>query len=373
MSLFRKTALDALSSPEQLNQPLQLLRPSQWVLLISLGVFSLTIVIWSIMGRIPVRVSGRGVLIKPNSLALVQSETTGRITQLPAKVGDCLKQGALMGRLAPVSKEVEMKAAQAQLAQMLLQDQGQDGLGAMRVSQLQSQIKRISHLTNTGAISLDELSERQRELSELLYSIEAENSQREQQIKEQESRIRSRQEEIRRTSLIRAPITGCVIDRDVHSGEVVQTGKTLFTMQAAEDRGVLESLAFFPAKDGKRLRQGQRVRISPTTTKQQRHGGIEGEILSIRPLPVRDEAVVKRLGVKSLLESVRGKPKEPLIEVKTSMKQDPQTPSGYDWGGGSGPVLELTAGTPTKVRVLVEERRPISYVIPILRDLTGIY
>ena len=325
------------------------------------------------MGRIPVRVSGRGVLIKPNSLAVVQSETTGRITQLPAKVGDCLKRGALMGRLAPVSKEVEMKAAQAQLAQMLLQDQGQDGLGAMRVSQLQSQIKRISHLTSTGAISLDELSERQRELSELLYSIEAENSQREQQIKEQQSRIRSRQEEIRRTSLIRAPITGCVIDRDVHSGEVVQTGKTLFTMQAAEDRGVLESLAFFPAKDGKRLRQGQRVRISPTTTKQQRHGGIEGEILSIRPLPVRDEAVVKRLGVKSLLESVRGKPKEPLIEVKTSMKQDPQTPSGYDWGGGSGPVLELTAGTPTKVRVLVEERRPISYVIPILRDLTGIY
>ena len=106
MSLFRKTALDALSSPEQLNQPLQLLRPSQWILLISLGVFSLTIVIWSIMGRIPVRISGRGVLIKPNSLAVVQSETTGRITQLPAKVGDCLKQGALMGRLAPVAKRL---------------------------------------------------------------------------------------------------------------------------------------------------------------------------------------------------------------------------------------------------------------------------
>jgi hypothetical protein len=47
--------------------------------------------------------------------------------------------------------------------------------------------------------------------------------------------------------------------------------------------------------------------------------------------------------------------------------------SGYDWGGGPGPDLQLTAGTPTEVRVLVEERRPISYVIPILRDLTGIY
>lgn len=373
MSLFRKTALDALSSPEQLNQPLQLLRPSQWILLISLGVFSLTIVIWSIVGRIPVRLSGRGVLIKPNSLAVVQSETTGRITQLPANVGDCLKRGTLMGRLAPVSQEVEMKAAQTQLAQMLMQDQSQDGLGDMRLRQLRAHIKRIKHLAGSGAISLDELSERERELSELLFSLEAVNSQREQQIKEQQSRIRSRQEEIARTSLIRAPISGCVVDRDVHNGEVVQTGKTLFTMQAHGDRGVLESLAFFPAKDGKRLRQGQRVRISPTTTKQQRHGGIEGEIISILPLPVRDEAVVKRLGVKSLLEAVRGKPKEPLIEVTTSLERDPRTPSGYNWGGGSGPVLQLSAGTPTKVRVLVEERRPISYVIPILRDLTGIY
>ena len=36
MSLFRKNALDALSSPEQLDHPLRLLRPGQWLLLLSL-------------------------------------------------------------------------------------------------------------------------------------------------------------------------------------------------------------------------------------------------------------------------------------------------------------------------------------------------
>ena len=55
------------------------------------------------------------------------------------------------------------------------------------------------------------------------------------------------------------------------------------------------------------------------------------------------------------------------------MKRDSSTVSGYDWGGAPGPGMQVTAGTPTEVRVLVEERRPISYVIPILRDLTGIY
>ena len=147
----------------------------------------------------------------------------------------------------------------------------------------------------------------------------------------------------------------------------------MFTLQSQLDENTLESLVFFPAKDGKRLKLGQRTRVSPTTTKQQRHGGIEGTITKIRMLPIRDDAIVKRLGVKSLLDSVRSQQSEPLIEVSTTLERDPSTPSGYNWGGSTGPRMQLSEGTTTKVRVLVEERRPISYVIPILRDLTGIY
>ena len=78
MSLFRKNALDALSSPEQLDQPLRLLRPGQWLLLFSIGSFCFTILLWSIFGRLPVRISGKGVLIRTNSLTLVQSERLDR-------------------------------------------------------------------------------------------------------------------------------------------------------------------------------------------------------------------------------------------------------------------------------------------------------
>ena len=373
MSIFRKAALDALSTPEQLNQPLRLLRPTQWVLLISLSLFSLTILTWSIFGRIPVRISGKGVLIKPNSLTVVQSETNGQIAELSVNVGDCIDEQSLLARIDPVSQEIEMKAVKTQLDQMLIQDEAQDVLAQQRLSQLQADIERVTHLAQTGAMSTDELNRRRRELSQLRYAMESENSRREQQIKEQQNRILSRQEEIERTSLIRAPISGCIIDRGVHQGEVVQPGSTLFTLQRDGTDEELESLVFFPAKDGKRLEQGQRVRVSPTTTKQQRHGGIEGEISKVRSLPVRDEAIVKRLGVRSLLDSVRGAQSDPLIEVSTTLKRDSNTHSGYDWGGGSGPKITLSPGTTTTVRVLVEERRPISYVIPILRDLTGIY
>lgn len=373
MSLFRKNALDALSSPEQLDRPLRLLRPGQWLLLLSLGGFALTIAIWSVLGRLPMRISGRGVLIRSNSLTVVQSEAPGRILALHNGIGDCVKRGHLMARIDTVKQSVGQQEAKLQLKQLINQDQTEDQLGRIRIRQQEAELERIQSLTRSGGLSLDQLSQRQKELSSLVDSVEARDGQREQQIKQQQTRIKALDEEMRRFSAIRAPIDGCVVDRNVHRGEVLQTGSTLFTLESSSPGDALESLAFFPAGDGKRLRVGQRVRISPTSTKQQRHGGIEGHVLSIRQLPVSDQALIKRLGMESLLEAVRMEPKGPLIEVKTSLERDASTVSGYDWGGGPGPSLELTTGTPTDVRVLVEERRPISYVIPILRDLTGIY
>lgn len=373
MSLFRKNALDALSSPEKLDQPLRLLRPGQWILLLSLGGFCITIAIWSVFGRLPVRISGKGVLIRSNSLKPVQSETAGRILELRHAIGDCVKRGQLMARIDPVTQEVSRKEAEMQLKQLISQDREEDQLGAIRIRQQKAEIDRVEKLALSGGISIDQLSQRQKELSSLVDTLESRDGQRELQIKQQQARVDARNEEINRTALIKAPIDGCVIDGNVNRGEVVQPGSTLFTLESGSGQDTLDSLVFFQAGDGKRLSVGQRVRVSPASTKQQRHGGIEGKVLSIRRLPVSDKALIKRLGLESLLDAVRIEPKGPLIEVKTTLMRDPNTTSGYDWGGGPGPSMQLTAGTPTNVRVLVEERRPISYVIPILRDLTGIY
>ena len=60
--------------------------------------------------------------------------------------------------------------------------------------------------------------------------MEAKNSRREQQIKEQQNRILSDRKK-RTDKPDPAPINGCIIDRGVHQGEVVQPGSTLFTLQ----------------------------------------------------------------------------------------------------------------------------------------------
>ena len=373
MSLFRKKALDALNSPEQLDQPMQLLRPGYWALLLSLLGFSLSIVLWAIFGRLPVRINGQGVLIRAESLQRIQNEMPGRVEELMVKVGDCVTKGAPLARLDSVQQELDRQKSINQLQLLLNQDRNEDDLARNRERELQQQIARVQGLARSGAISVDDLAQRQQQLTSTKLELEARDNQRQQQIQEQRNLIRNLNESMRRTAIVVAPRSGCVIDRHVKLGEVLQAGSTLFELDSDQNDNGLQSLAFFAPGDGKRLRPGQRVQITPASTKAQRHGGIEGTILQVQLLPVNEEAVISRLGNPSWMKALGGKSEGPLIQVLTSLRHNRSTYSGYDWGGGSGPNLKLSPGTPTSVRVLVEERRPISYVIPILRDLSGIY
>lgn len=373
MSLFRKNALDSLNTPEQLNQPMQLLRPSYWTVIVALLGFSLSLLAWSIFGRLPVRITGQGVLIRSESLQRIQSESAGRIAALDARVGDCISQGAALARIESTQQDLDRQKAVTQLQLLISQDVREDALAAVRERQLQQQLNRVQGLARSGAISQDDLAQRQQQLSSTRLELESRNNQRQQQIQEQRDQVRILEHSIKATAIIRAPRGGCVVDRQVKLGEVVQVGSTLFELESGRSSDALQSLAFFTPGDGKRLKAGQKVQITPATTKAQRHGGIEGRILQIRSLPVSEEAVASRLGNPAWLKALNGKTEGPLIEVLTSLQRRPSTVSGYDWGAGDGPNLKLTSGTPTSVRVLVEERRPISYVIPLLRDLSGIY
>ena len=157
MSLFRQNALDALSNPEKLDQPLRLLRPRQWLLLFSLGGFCLSILTWSVLGRLPVRISGRGVLIRQDSLKVVQSESSGRLQDLAVEVGDCVEAGQVLARVEPLQEQLEAEQARIQLAQLQQHDADLDQLAAARMEQLRRSIDRVDDLAAIGAFPVDEL------------------------------------------------------------------------------------------------------------------------------------------------------------------------------------------------------------------------
>jgi hypothetical protein len=59
--MFRKAALDRLSSPEELDQLLRVTRPRSWVALLALGGLLVAGLLWGVFAVIPTPVSGQGV------------------------------------------------------------------------------------------------------------------------------------------------------------------------------------------------------------------------------------------------------------------------------------------------------------------------
>ena len=56
--LFRKVALDKLSSPEQLDQLITLTTPRAWFALIAIGGILVTAILWGVFGSIPTKDEG---------------------------------------------------------------------------------------------------------------------------------------------------------------------------------------------------------------------------------------------------------------------------------------------------------------------------
>ena len=372
MSIFRKKALDALNTPEQLDQPMQLLRPGHWALLFGLLSFSGYIVIWSIFGRLPIRIQGSGVLTTPNTIHLIQAEIAGRIKSMPFDIGTCIKKGETLALIDPVELKLEQKKAEDELTQLINDDRGEETYARKRYELLERELKRVSKYARSGAISADDYDRREQKTRDLEAQIFAEDNRRNQRIKQQQLTLFKIKEKISQMAAVKAHQNGCIVGRQVQTGQYIQPATILFEFNVMESNDDLISLGFFAAKDGKRLKLGQPVRVTPTTTKQQRHGGIQGVITEISPLPISQAALKLRLGNQATVNSINPN-NVPLIEVTTSLKISKNTLSGYDWGGGPGPDLSLTPGTNTNISVVVEQRPPISYVIPLLRDLSGIY
>ena len=130
-------------------------------------------------------------------------------------------------------------------------------------------------------------------------------------------------------------------------------------------------ITYFSIGDGKKIKPGMKVKITPNTVKRERFGGIVGTVTEVSTFPITKEAASNMVGNPEIVEQLAQK--GGLIEVKSILEANEANFSGYEWSSSSGPKLTMTPGTTTMVRTTVEERRPITFILPILRELSGIY
>ncbi len=135
-NLFRRQALQRSSSPERLDQIMQVVSPMKWLPLAALGTLVAAGVTWSILGRIPITVEGKGVLVYPSKVVGFEFPTSGKLQALNIHVGDFVKKGQILGTIDQGEFQKQLQQQRAKLGELEGQNQNASNLQDQR-SQLE--------------------------------------------------------------------------------------------------------------------------------------------------------------------------------------------------------------------------------------------
>ncbi len=97
--LFRAQALKKVSSPEQLDELIQVTDPTGWLALLAMAALVLIVLVWAVLGTIPSTTSGQGIFIRGGGLNGVVAPVSGELTELGAAVGDVVTPGQTVARI----------------------------------------------------------------------------------------------------------------------------------------------------------------------------------------------------------------------------------------------------------------------------------
>lgn len=134
-NLFRQESLERLSSPERLDQLMQVVNPKGWIPLATLGFLGLTALTWSIFGRIPVTVQGAGVLVYPSTVVPIQAKSSGQLVQLMAKEGELVNKGEVIATIDRNDLKDQLISAKSKLAQLQSQNSEANSVQTQRKKQ----------------------------------------------------------------------------------------------------------------------------------------------------------------------------------------------------------------------------------------------
>jgi HlyD family secretion protein len=111
------------------------------------------------------------------------------------------------------------------------------------------------------------------------------------------------------------------------------------------------------------------VQVSLATAKKERYGYLIGAVQTVSTYPSTVQgmmAVVENERLVQLLSQAG-----PPVAVLVTLTPDPATSSGYRWSSKAGASVDLSSGTLATADIVVEEIRPISLILPLLKGAIG--
>ena len=398
-------------------------------MLLSLGTVGVLTAAWALLWPVPTEVIGRGVVIVPGGASVIDARAEGQILELPVAVGQEVRRGQPLVRLFLPALEQQVRRQEKDLAELIRIDADLNRRDAARLAaagrvrdtalaKLEDDRRRYNRLrrvydqkvadfqhlarrevvaplaqevlaTEDRAMQLDtdvaELRIREQQAIDaweaVKLAIDTETQRRRFRINDVRRTLKVTEARLDYESTRNAERDGRLLDLQVVRGQTVRPGERLGTLAGGD--GALQAVAYFAPADARRLRSGLAMEVVPDWKERGRFGGIQGRVNRVSQLPATREDVSTTMGNPQLAEALvrRGPVMRTTIDllpavdrVSSGAPSKGDSVPRYRWTLSRGSsVFPIREGLTLQAHGYVEWRTPASYVLPVLRDLTGSY
>jgi HlyD family secretion protein len=416
--LFREVALERLSSPEQLDQQLQVTSARGWIAVTAIWVLLAAVIAWSILGEAHTREEGQGIIVTGGGLQVVVAEGSGRLSEILVEVDGTVTRDQVVARIDKHDIQAELRELTSQRLQLESQfdehlrfdereEEAQRNLEKADIDRLEQTktfaVQRGQRLEarreivrglvadgNMTEIDLQDIEEQiedagmEHEKARLeIEQIRAKNREasvrrererlkREFQIDELKGRIAVLQHRHDRESQVISKFAGTVVEVRAAEQTAVNAGDPILLIQPAESTAQqLEAIVYVSAATGKRVKEKMDVHISPRDVKREEFGSMLGTVQLISDVPTSKSAMLAVLADEDMVNKFTremGLVYQMEVSLEPALPDEP-TVSGYRWTSSVGPPVTISAGTLCTATVTVKRQRPISLVIPTVKKV----
>tara|TARA_R110000737_G_scaffold279600_1_gene286308 strand:- start:780 stop:2042 length:1263 start_codon:yes stop_codon:yes gene_type:complete len=385
-----------------------------WGAIVTLAIVIVGVFIWSVFGVIYTRVAGLGVTLPVDgNVEQVLSEGSGPVSRVAVSLGQhvakgdtiaIIDQAVLTDQLSSAEKNLQIAQSQrtkraeniaadlkakeaftneqistlndkiasltsliafrSQYLSSLTREEGRGYATKIAVQQAQSDFSssQIDLGTTKGQIA-----ETRNQLAEAKASGAQELQQLDANIQQLEENVTTLKVQLSLSGQVTAPATGRIVDIATAPGSVLSVGQIVATI--APDTNGVEVVSYFQVGDGKRILPGDNVLVSFDSVDPDLYGTASGTVTSVGAVPETPTSLLNTLGNQTLVQQLA--PDFAPLQVRVKLQEDPKEPGSYLFSSGRQPPFKITTDTTAGVLVLVSQDRPITYVLPIMRDLLG--
>ena len=363
--VLRKAAIERASSPEQLDLMMQVTSPIGWVAVLAMAGLLGLAVVWSLVGSIPDLVESRGVLMRGERLFEVQAPMGGTLQSLDVRPGATLAAGQVIARVLRDQAGLEERSADE-----IALAKNEELVVAKRreLESVRRQLATQQDLIRQGLAARNSLYDFERGIN--LVQGELNALEREVQL------LRSRQKS---TAEVKVASGGRVVQVLKSSGDRVREDEPLLRLEPllapgapqAFCGGEVHAVLFVPGPLVGKLRAGDPARVSPADLKREEYGYIVGRVEWVASYAASSDDMREKLKNDQLVQAFGGL--GPVYEARVCLERDPANArNGFKWSSGQGPAQAIEPGAACGASLVVDERRPFTYLIPALRRGTGL-